>query len=171
MDGYRSWLDEYDPATGEWRVLADAPEARDHFHAVVAEDKLYVFGGRKSSRKTQEDIVLTNRYGNIYDFATQQWEAVSEDLAQPSLRAGTATFVWKDEVIFGGGESISQAIAHQEMDAFSTTSKTWRDWPPLQRGRHGAGLAIVDGYVYTASGCGNRGGKPELESIERLRLP
>jgi len=53
------------------------------------------------------------------------------DEAQPSLRAGTATFVWKNEVIFGGGEGISQVTAHQEMDAFSTTSKAWRDWPPL----------------------------------------
>ncbi|MEL7006088.1 MAG: DUF5060 domain-containing protein, partial [Bacteroidota bacterium] len=40
-----------------------------------------------------------------------------------------------------------------------------------KRGRHGTGFAQVGDYLYTASGCGNRGGEPELFSIERLKLP
>jgi len=46
--GYVSWFDVYDPETGEWTALTDAPSARDHFHATVANDKLYVAGGRLS---------------------------------------------------------------------------------------------------------------------------
>ena len=29
------WFDVWDPASGAWRVLPDAPHARDHFAAVV----------------------------------------------------------------------------------------------------------------------------------------
>src|SRR5690606_25792144 len=46
--GYVSWFDEYDPATGIWTQLADAPRARDHFHSDVIGDKLYLAGGRLS---------------------------------------------------------------------------------------------------------------------------
>lgn len=44
-DGYVSYFDEYDPATGTWTILPDAPRPRDHFHAVVIGDKLYAAGG------------------------------------------------------------------------------------------------------------------------------
>lgn len=46
--GYVSWFDEYDPATGTWTSLQDAPHARDHFHAAVIGNKLYAVAGRLS---------------------------------------------------------------------------------------------------------------------------
>ncbi|MEO1253875.1 MAG: DUF5060 domain-containing protein, partial [Bacteroidota bacterium] len=41
----------------------------------------------------------------------------------------------------------------------------------MKEGRHGSGFVVIDNYLYTASGSGNRGGGPELTSIERLELP
>ena len=41
----------------------------------------------------------------------------------------------------------------------------------MAQGRHGSGYAIVGDYVYAASGSLNRGGGPELDTIERLKLP
>lgn len=171
MDGYQPWLDEYDPKTGEWRVLEDAPYARDHFQAVVANNKLYAFAGRRTSKRTGEDMALTNRHGNVYDFSTGHWQTVTHNLEIPTQRAGNSAFVWNDEVIIGGGESMAQEAAHSEVEAFSTTNGTWRKWPSLQNGRHGSGFAVVGDHVYIASGSGNRGGGPELTSIERLALP
>lgn len=171
VDGYKPWLDEYDPKTGKWNVLADAPNARDHFQAVVVNDKLYVFAGRRTSKRTDQDMALTNSYGNVYDFLTDQWEKVTHNLAIPTQRAGNAAFAWKNEIVIGGGESLAHEVAHDEVEAYNSETKTWRNWPSLQEGRHGSGFAIVDGYVYTASGSGNRGGGPELTTIERLKLP
>ncbi|BAO76526.1 Kelch repeat-containing protein [Winogradskyella sp. PG-2] len=51
MNGYKPWFDEYNPKTGEWKALEDAPNARDHFQAVVADNKLYAFAGRRTSKK------------------------------------------------------------------------------------------------------------------------
>ncbi len=46
--GWVGWLDEFDPATNTWRILPDAPRTRDHLHAAVIEDQLFVSGGRRS---------------------------------------------------------------------------------------------------------------------------
>lgn len=168
LDGYQPWFDEYDPVTGEWRVLLDAPHARDHFQAVVVGNKLYAFAGRTTSQITEQAMDLTVAQGNVYDFETGQWETAADI---PTMRAGNGAFVWQNEVIIGGGESVTQQAAHAEVEAFNIATQTWRSWPSLQRGRHGSGFAIIGDYVYTASGSGDRGGGPELTSVERLRLP
>ena len=171
MDGYKPWFDEYDPKTGEWKTLPDAPIARDHFQAVVIGDKLYAFAGRNTSRRTNQDMKLTIEHGNVFDFKTGKWEAVTNDLALPTLRAGNSAFVWQDEIIIGGGESTAHLVAHSEVEAYNVNSRSWRKWPSLNEGRHGTGLVVVGDHVYTASGCGNRGGEPELTTIEKLKLP
>ncbi len=171
MNGYKSWFDEYDPKTGEWRVLPDAPDSRDHFQAVVANKKLFAFAGRRSSHQTGEDMSLTNEYGNVYDFQTQKWLPVTQNLSIPTQRAGNSVIRWGDEIIIGGGESASQKESHRQVEAYNSKTKTWRSWPSLAEGRHGSGFVIVDEYLYTASGSGNSGGGPELTSIERLKLP
>ncbi len=171
MNGFKPWFDEYDPVTGKWTVLPDANFARDHFQAVVNNNKLYAFGGRTSSRATQEDMNLTISHGDIFDFKKQQWQITTNNLAIPTERAGNFVMSYNNQIIIGGGESIKQEKAHAELEAFDTTTGLWSNWPSLNEGRHGSGFAVVGNYVYTASGCGKRGGQPELVSIERLQLP
>src|SRR6185436_2946592 len=48
LSGWVPWLDVYDPINNTWTILPDAPRERDHFHAVVVEDKIYCIGGRKT---------------------------------------------------------------------------------------------------------------------------
>lgn len=171
MNGYQPWFDVYDPKTGEWQVLEDAPTARDHFNAAINQGKLYAFAGRNTSRATEEDMALTIEHGDIYDFSTQQWEKVTNNLAIPTQRAGNFAFACNDAIVVGGGESAAQVKAHDEVEAFTITTGLWSKWPALNEGRHGTGSAVVGNYVYVASGCGNRGGEPELVTIERLELP
>jgi len=167
--GYQPWLDEYDPATGDWRALPDAPNARDHFQAVVVGNRLYAFAGRRSSQETGETLNLTVRYGNVFDLTSEQWLPVTENLAIPTPRAGNMAIAHGRKIIIAGGESGTQVAAHSEVEVFDTTTQSWASWPPLASGRHGSGLAVLDGYLYTATGSGNRGGEPELVSIERIR--
>lgn len=171
VDGYKSWLDEYDPATGEWKALPDATFARDHVQAALLKDKLYVFGGRTSRQRTDQVLELLVEHGEIFDLKKQQWEPVKEDLALPTLRAGNMLLAWGNEIVIAGGESHNQESSHVELDSFDTVSRTWRRWPDSLQGRHGTGFAVADGYVYVASGSANRGGGPELQTVERLKLP
>jgi len=171
MNGYKPWFDQYEPETSEWKALADAPNARDHFQAVVVENKLYAFAGRNTSKITDQDMALTVSHGNIYNFKTQEWEAVTNNLAIPTMRAGNFAFAWNNSIIIGGGETAEQVEAHNEVEAFNTKTKLWSKWPSLDQGRHGTGFAVIGDYVYVASGSGKHGGEPELATIERLELP
>lgn len=170
ISGNKPWFDEYDPATGKWRTLPDAPNARDHFQAVVHDNMLYSFAGRLT-RETAPSFGLTIEHGNFYNFVTQQWQPIASHLILPTARAGNAAFVWQKHIVIVGGESDTQVSAHAESEAFNTDTQQWSQWPSLIQGRHGSGVAVVNGYAYIASGSGNRGGGPELTTIERLRLP
>lgn len=170
VDGYQPWFDEYDPKTGEWKVLPDAPHARDHFQAVVVGDRLYAAAGRRTSQATKETFELTVAKVDVFDFKTMQWIAPEESPQLPTPRAGNMAIGLGGKLIVGGGESGGQRTAHSEVDVFDPSTNTWANMPGLRRGRHGSGFARIGKFLYTASGCGNRGGSPELESVERLRV-
>lgn len=170
MNGYVPWLDEFDPATGQWRVLPDAPQARDHFQAVALDGKLYAFAGRRTEYAKKLGFEQTTSIGDVFDFASGTWEPMNSVRAIPTERAGNMVLSWNGQIVIGGGESGTQETAHQEVQAFNPATGQWRAWPSLNRGRHGSGFAVIGDQIYTASGSGNRGGEPELTSIERLRL-
>lgn len=170
-DGHRgdhkNWFDVYDLKTQTWTRLPDAPRARDHFQVTVVQDKLYAVGGRLS--KVGDDAFATTiEEVDVYDFQTGQWSTLAQ--AFPTPRAGSFNFAWGDAVVVLGGESGSQERAHAEMEALDVRSGTWRSLPPMIEGRHGTGVLIYDGAVYVASGSGNRGGGPELKTMEKYEL-
>ena len=166
-DGHRGdhkrWLDEYNPATGEWRVLPDAPRARDHFQASVVGDQLIVVGGRRS-RAPDSTMLFPVAEVDVFDFKTETWATWDHDL--PTLRGGTYNAIWGNEVIVLGGESPDQVPAHSEMEALDLKTHQWRSLAPMLEGRHGTGAILHEGSLYVASGSGNRGGGPELTSQE-----
>ncbi|QDT04720.1 N-acetylneuraminate epimerase [Rubripirellula lacrimiformis] len=171
VGGSTAWLDCYDPRTGDWEVLEDAPHARDHFQAVLIGDKIYAAGGRTTSQATKQTFQLTVPEVDVYDIRTGRWQTSATPPPLPVARAGNMAMTFGGALIIGGGESGDQKTAHDEVEVWSPGDDTWKRWPSLQRGRHGSGFAIVGDHVYTASGSGNRGGGPELESVERLALP
>src|SRR4029453_646619 len=58
-DGHVTWVDAFNPKTGQWRRLPDAPRARDHFHAAIIDNKIYAAGGRRSSAPTGKTFGMT----------------------------------------------------------------------------------------------------------------
>jgi hypothetical protein len=68
------------------------------------------------------------------------------------------------------GESISQTSAHAEVEALDVRTGNWVKFPSLNQGRHGTGVVNYKGKLYVANGSANRGGGPELNSIECLQL-
>ena len=169
LDGWVNWFDSYDFSTGEWQILPDAPRARDHFQAVALDNKLYSLAGRRSSAGTDQSFEHTIDEVDVYDFVTQTWETLPASSNLPTPRAGNSALAWGKDVLVAGGESGTMLTAHDEVEALDTVSGQWRALAPLARGRHGTGLAALDGVLYTCSGCGNRGGEPELDSLEKLR--
>ncbi|WP_375583172.1 Kelch repeat-containing protein [Cyclobacterium xiamenense] len=162
----RDYLDEYDPKTGEWKSLPPMPRVRDHFQAVVLDDRLYAVGGRRSFAKEGHGFELTYEEVDVYDFESGEWTTLDAH-PLPTERAGSSTIGYKDGFLVIGGESDSQVAAHDEVEFFHP-EKGWSLLNRLERGRHGFPVVAIDGNLYLAAGCGNRGGNPELNSLEVL---
>jgi hypothetical protein len=151
--GYVSWFDEFDPQTGAWTQLTNAPNARDHFHAAVAGGKLYAVGGRLSGGTGGTFAPLIGQV-DVYDFAAETWSAAPNDL--PTPRAATAVAVFDGKILVIGGEGNGQAYA--KVDALDPATGDWEDLDSLHFARHGT-QAIVSGQgVYVTAGSPNQGG-------------
>ncbi|MFD0796549.1 Kelch repeat-containing protein [Maribacter chungangensis] len=174
VDGHNSthvpWVDRYDFKTGKWTVLADAPRARDHFQAAIGDGKIYAAGGRNSSFATKQTFELTVPEVDIYDIENDTWATLAKNKNIPTQRAGTTTVLFQNQLIVIGGESSGQQSAHDQVEVLHLKTMEWTPLPSLNRGRHGTQGVIYDEAIYIAAGSGNRGGKPELASLEKLLL-
>jgi N-acetylneuraminic acid mutarotase len=168
-DGHVAWFDVFDPKTGQWRKLPDAPRARDHFHAAVIDGKLYAAGGRRSSFATGQTFALTVPEVDVYDFRTGQWTTLPPAANLPTPRAGSTVAVIDGKLLVIGGESGSQATAHSEVESYDPATGVWTSLPPLALGRHATQAVVHEGAVYLAAGSRSRGAN-EIDSQEIYRL-
>ncbi len=170
-DGHVPWLDAFDPATGTWTILADAPRPRDHFQAVVQDGMLYAAAGRRSSYATGEVLQLTVAEVDVYDFATDTWSTLPPAANIPTQRAGAAAVSFDGKLVVIGGESAqwlgqsSSPPAHDEVEALDPVTQIWTTWPPLAVGRHGIQAIVHDDRIYIASGS-RTVGATEINSHE-----
>jgi N-acetylneuraminic acid mutarotase len=164
-DGHVAWFDVFDPNAKTWSKLPEAPHLRDHFQAAMVGDKLYVAGGRRSTAKTNQVFQLTESAVDVFDFKTQTWATLSTDKNIPTPRAGCTAVTMGERIVVIGGES-SQKLAHNQCEAFNTKTQTWEKLDSLKTGRHGMQAVMLNGRLHIAAGCGNQGGKPELNTVE-----
>jgi N-acetylneuraminic acid mutarotase len=170
-DGHVAWLDVLDLKTRQWTRLPDAPRARDHFQAAVVAGKIYVAGGRRSSAATKQVFDLTIPEVDVFDLTTQRWSTLPVPAGHlPRLRAGSMSLSVGSLLLVAGGESTTQPHAYTEVEALDTRTGTWSLHSQFARGRHGSGLVRLNEALWVAAGSGSRGGKPELDSLETLRL-
>lgn len=169
IDGHVAWFDEYDPESGNWRRLGDAPHARDHAVSVVVGDKLFVIGGRLSSTLPGKGFSETVAAIDVYNFTTQQWRTLDQTLPNP--RAGLMASAIGQYIYIGGGESQSQVKAHKEVNILDSENMRWLPTVNMIEGRHGTHFAVFNETILVASGCLHRGGEPETSTIEQMRLP
>ena len=167
-NGYVRWTDAFNIATGEWTALADAPNARDHFHAVAVNGHVYAAAGRESSHNTGESFSRTVKPVDVYDIANNTWRTLPSPI--PTPRAGTSAVALSGKVIVMGGESGSQTAAHDEVEMLDPASGSWSALPSLGQGRHGFQAGHHGDAVVVAAGSANRGGGPELNTVESLRV-
>ncbi len=151
--GWKNWFDVFDPRTNEWSQLPNSPRARDHFHAAVIGNKLYVAGGRRSGQQT----TFTPTIGavDVYNFQSNSWSTLPNNI--PTKRAATTVGVLGNELIVIGGEQ-SSGLANNQTEALNITTNNWRTLAPMLQGRHGTQAIVNNGGIYVASGSPNVGG-------------
>nr|WP_231615800.1 kelch repeat-containing protein [Novipirellula artificiosorum] len=156
--GTNNWFDEYDPATGQWKRLPDAPHIRDHFHAVVVGDKFYCIGGRNTSLHTPQFGAFfgaTETAVDVYDFQSGTWSTL-EDAPLPIGTAAGGVVAIAGKIIYFGGETAETAVANSWMLDPETAS--WTRLANMQQGRHGSQAVVHNGRIYIACGSPKRGG-------------
>jgi N-acetylneuraminic acid mutarotase len=163
-DGHVTWFDAFDPKTGRWRTLPDAPHARDHFHAAVIDGQLYAAGGRRSSFATGQTFQLTVPEVDVFDFRTGRWSTLPAAANLPTPRAGCTVAVVKGQLLVIGGES-GQVNAHAEVEAYDPATGRWSALPALGLGRHATQAVVHNGAIYLAAGSRTRGAN-EIDSQE-----
>ncbi|MBL7473173.1 PKD domain-containing protein [Robertkochia sediminum] len=155
--GYVPFLDEFDPATGTWTALADAPRARDHFHAVVVNGKLYAIGGRLSGGDGGT-FAPTVPEVDVYDFASQTWSTLPSDKNIPTPRAGLSAVNLNGEIHVMGGEVDALTTAYDVTEVFDPVAETWRTGPAMNFARHGTQAIASGNALYITAGSPNKGG-------------
>lgn len=165
--GTNNWFDAYDIETDTWSILPDAPQIRDHFHAVVFDDRLYCIGGRNTSYHRPDDFeaffgaVISDI--DVYDFASGTWDTLTGAASLPVGSAAGGTACLDDRIFYFGGET--DEVALDVTRAFDPRSNTWTTLAPLNQGRHGTQAIVYEDKIYVAAGSPVRGGG-NIDSIE-----
>lgn len=151
--GWVPWFDQFDPASNTWTALNDAPRSRDHFHASLKDGKLYAAGGRNTGLTGyfSDNIAAVD----VYDFNTQSWSTLANNLPRPVAAASTA--IIGNELLVIGGEDTA-ATASNLTQALSLSDYNWRLLDSLNEGRHGTQAIVNNQKVYLASGSPVKGG-------------
>ena len=160
--GYVDWFDMYDPATGEWTVLEDAPRARDHFHAAVVDNKLYAAGGRLSGgpQGTFKPLIAEV---DVFDFETNTWTTLSKNL--PTPRGASTAVNFRDQLVIIGGEVQGELVygelvtdATKITEAYDPQADSWTRLPDMNFERHGTQAIVSGDGVFILAGSNNLGG-------------
>lgn len=158
--GTNGWFDEYDPATETWTRLPDAPHKRDHFHAVLLDDKLYCMGGRDTSYHEPDNFNAffrkTVREIDVYDFKSGEWTTLGTKLPVGTAAGGAG--VLDGKIITFGGENAEQKSAVDKAWLFDPQTEVFTRLADMNIGRHGTQAVVYDDRVYVAGGSPKRGG-------------
>lgn len=169
--GTQAWFDRINPQTGEWQILPDAPNKRDHAPCAIVDNKLYFFGGRETGRHNGQDYDAFFDYtiGDVdcFDFETGHWSVHKEPIPIETAAGGTGVIDGK--IHYVGGEAY-RPEAFNEMQIFDPAKDKWSMGPTLNRARHGTNCCVYDNKLWIAAGSGARGGTPELTSIECIEI-
>jgi N-acetylneuraminic acid mutarotase len=160
----------YNPGTDTWRKGAEIPRKRGAAGVFVYEDKIYVVCGIQDGH-WDGHVTWFDEYSpetDLFDFKTNTWETLPTSANIPTERAGCSAVAKNGKLIIIGGESKLQKTAHREVEALNPVTNTWEKLPALRVTRHGTGATMINGKIYTAAGSLNRGGGPELSSVECL---
>lgn len=163
---YVNLFDKYDPTTGIWTSLPDAPHARDHFHAAVIGDKLYVAGGRLSGGPGGIFAPFVAEV-DVYDFTSGTWSTLPAASNLPTPRAGTATVAFENELYVIGGEGNGQA--YNTTEVLDPVTNSWKEIAALNFARHGTQAIASGGAIYIAAGSPQQGGGKQ-KNMEFLGL-
>ena len=154
----------YDPATNRWETRMTMPTPRNHAAIGVANNKIYVIGGRVAS----VFVVPSNNVDVVeeYDPATDSWGASKARM--PIATSGAAFGSYRGKIYVAGGESQNPEglTAYRALQEYDAAANRWTILPSMPLPRNGPAGAVVGSRFHVVSGhlqSGSIGG-PQLNT-------
>jgi len=166
--GWVAWFDEFDPATGSWTQLADAPQPRDHHRALVVQDRLYLVSGRRSNYGQSGGTTgNTIPEVEVYDFAAGVWSILPNPI--PTPRAGCGVISHGRDLIVIAGENATGPL--DKVESLDVISGTWRIFPALAQKRNGPVATSFGDKLYVSGGQAAANASMEVLLLPPRPLP
>lgn len=147
----------FDPATGHWSAIADAPTARNSAAASVIGGRLYVVGGRQAARQADGSLRQVNVADlEVYDPKADRWSVLSP---MPQAQGGLAAAAHGGCLyVFGGEQWVPEQKVFDSAWVYDPATDRWRALPSLPTPRHGLGAATVGNRIHVIGGGTRVGG-------------
>lgn len=162
--GSVAWVDRFDPLSGSWESLNDAPRPRDHFQATLIGDKIFLAGGRLTGGTGGYFKPLIPEV-DVLDLSTMQWSTLPQAANLPTPRGGSAAVNFQGKLVVIGGEVENESVYGQTVnDALKITEQldpvtnSWERLEDLNAERHGTQAIVSGPGVIITSGSPNKGG-------------
>lgn len=160
----------FDPATGRWSAIADAPTARNSAAAAVIDGCLFVVGGRQAIKQADGSLRQVNvPVLEVYDPKTNRWTVRAP---MPRAQGGLAAAAHGGRLyVFGGEQWVPQQKVFDNAWVYDPASDRWSVLPPLPTPRHGLGAATLGNRIHVIGGGTRVGGDHASAVHEVLVLP
>jgi Kelch motif len=146
----------YDPVTGRWASMPDAPVARAAAGAAVLGHRLYVVGGRNDATDALSSLA-------VFDFDSRRW-TVGPSLSHPREHLAA---VAADGAIWAlGGRALGQG-SFTYAERYTPGSSAWRAVPSLPVPRSGFQAVPAAGSIVVVGG---EVGTQTVSEVDRLDL-
>jgi hypothetical protein len=133
-------VDEYDPAAGAWKTLAEKPTPVSDISAVAIGGKIYVPGGKVASGQPTDVL-------EAYNPRTDRWEKRSN---LPTKVSGYALAMLDGKLYLFGGWNGSQVM--NSVFQYDPDSDRWTRRANMVVARQYAGAAVVNGKILVVGG-------------------
>ena len=161
-NGYRNFLDVYDPATDIWSSLPASQSAHGYPAWGVNDNKLYVAGGHTDNGNTGNTL-------EVYDPVTNTW-ATKAPL--PVAGVGFASGVIDGKLYVTGGTDAQSNIL-SDLFIYDPASNTWsKDTAALMpTPRLHSASGVINGILYVAGGQNPAISPSPLDVVEAYKPP
>jgi N-acetylneuraminic acid mutarotase len=128
-----AYLDRYDPVTGQWTSLPNAPHGHLAAGGAVIGGKFYVVGGISDGNFTGNGDL------DVYDPVSNSWSSLAP-MPNPKLLMAVTVLNGK-LYLFGGRESGISGQPVAEVDIYDPLTDTWSTGVPMLAAREAVAVA------------------------------
>jgi N-acetylneuraminic acid mutarotase len=156
----------FDPSTGRWSSIANAPTARNSTAAAVIDGKLFVVGGRQALKQADGSLRQVNvPHLEVYDPASGRWTMRAP---MPQAQGGLAAAAHGGKLyVFGGEQWVPEQKVFADAWLYDPAIDRWSALPPLPTPRHGLGAASVGDRIHVFGG-GTRVGGDQASAVHEV---